>query len=126
MHGSYRKVAETLPALDVLGGTIAAFGVVECRWFLDQPVSNSGRLKGIIDAMAAARGWPWRVELVPDPDRVLADPAAGVGVQRPLPPGIIVATADSAILDHGPAWFNLAREAIARHVPNAWVVELCG
>jgi hypothetical protein len=126
MHGSYRKVAETLPALDVLGGTIAGFRVAECRWFLDQPVSNSGRLKAIIEAMAAARGWPWRADLVPDPDRVLADPAPGARVQRPPPPGIVVATADSAILDRCPAWFNLARETIARHVPNAWVVELCG
>ncbi len=67
MHGSYRKVAETLPALDLLGRTIAACGVAECRWLLDQPVSNSGRLKGIIEEMAAARGWPWRAELVPNP-----------------------------------------------------------
>ncbi len=114
MHGSYRKVAETLPALDLLGRTIAALGVAECRWFFDKPISNSGRLKGIIEEMAAARGWPWRAELVPDPDVVLADPAQG----------IVVVTADSAILDHCPAWFNLARETIVQHVPTAWVVDL--
>ncbi len=138
MHGSYRKVAETLPALDLLGHTLAAFHVAECRWFLDEPVSNSGRLKGIIEAMAAARGWPWQAELVPDPDTVLADPAAEIAREarqprpvaraedRPAPAGIVVATADSAILDRCPAWVNLARETIVDSVPDAWVVDLGG
>jgi hypothetical protein len=117
MHGSYRKVAETVPALDLLGRTIAPLNVVECRWLLDQPVSNSGRLKGIIEAMAAARGWPWRAELLPNPDMPLANPTAGADT-------VVVATADSAILDRCPAWFNLARETIAQHVPDAWVVKM--
>jgi hypothetical protein len=138
MHGSYRKVAETLPALDLLGHTIAAFHVAECRWFLDQPVSNSGRLKRIIEAMATAQGWPWRAELVPDPDIVLAGPAAEVAREAPqprpvagtedlrVPAGIVVATADSAILDRCAAWFNLARETIVESVPRAWIVDLGG
>jgi hypothetical protein len=136
VHGSYRKVAETLPALDLLGHALAALHVAECRWFLDEPVSNSGRLKEIIKAMAAARGWPWRADLVPDPDVVLADPAAAMAQEslqlRSLarigdhfvPAGIVVATADSAILDRCPAWFNLTRETIAKSIPDAWVVEL--
>ena len=49
MHGSYRKVAETLPALELLAATIAALGAVECVWYLDRPVSNSGRLKELIE-----------------------------------------------------------------------------
>jgi hypothetical protein len=121
MHGSYRKVAETLPALELLGQTIAAYRVAQCRWFLDRPVSNSGRLKGIIENMAATHGWPWQVELVADPDKVLANPAA---TEQPRQPGIIVATADSAILDRCPAWFNLAREVVAGHIPGAWVIEM--
>jgi hypothetical protein len=145
MHGSYRKVAETLPALELLGRTIAAYHVAECRWFLDRPVSNSGRLKGIIEELGASRGWPWGVELVADPDAVLADAGAGAAVQLPsqpgqLPPqpgqlpsqpgqlpvrpGVVVATADSAILARSAAWFNLAREVVTQHVPAAWVVEL--
>jgi hypothetical protein len=135
MHGSYRKVAETLPALELLGQTVAALGVAECRWLLDQPVSNSGRLKGLIEQMASARGWQWVAELTPNPDRVLADPAAadGVAVELPLQrdptagaahSGIVVATADSAILDRCPAWFNLARETVDKYVPDVWLVQL--
>jgi hypothetical protein len=127
MHGSYRKVAETLPALELLGRTISACGVAECRWLLDQPVSNSGRLKRVIEGTAATHGWPWRVELVPNPDRLLANPLLGaaneMSPQPPLQSTVAVATADSAILDRCPAWFNLARETIARHIPDAWVVR---
>jgi hypothetical protein len=112
MHGSYRKVVETLPALELLGRTIAELQVCECRWYLDRPVSNSGRLKQLIEETATREGWSWQVELVGDPDAVLAETDQ------------IVATADSAILDRCTAWFNLAREVVDRHVPNAWLLDL--
>lgn len=114
MHGSYRKVAETRPALAHIAQTLNAWEVAECRWYLDRPVSNSGRLKGMIDALAAEHGWPWQVELVPNPDHQLAATEQ------------IVATADSVILDHCQAWLNLGREVVARHVPQAWIVPLPG
>ena len=112
MHGSYRKVAETLPALELLGRTLAELGPTECLWYLDRPVSNSGRLKGIMEDLAAGQRWPWQVELVPDPDQVLCE------TDR------IVATADSAILDRCEAWFNLARETIELHVRQARVMQI--
>ena len=112
MHGSYRKVEETRPALELLGRMTASLEVAECCWYLDRPVSNSGRLKGIIEEMAARCGWRWSVELVPDPDSLLAETEQ------------IIATADSAILDRCGPWFNLARETIDRHVPDAWVVTM--
>jgi len=112
MHGSYRKVAETLPALDYLGQVLDDLGPSECRWLLDKPVSNSGRLKTLIEATAARRQSPWTVDLVPDPDRPLAASSA------------IVATADSVILDRCQRWFNLAQLVVELHVPNAWRVRL--
>ena len=112
MHGSYRKVTETLPALELLGLVIGGLGVLECRWLLDRPVSNSGRLKKIILEMADTRRWPWTVDLVPDPDAILAQSDQ------------IVVTADSVILDRCKAWYNLARETISRHVPDANVARL--
>jgi len=112
MHGSYRKVSETQPALELLGSTLAELGPSQCVWYLDRPVSNSGRLKALMEELAGARGWAWRVELVADPDALLG-PCEG-----------IVATADSAILDRCEAWFNLARETILRGVPHARVLEL--
>jgi hypothetical protein len=112
VHGTYRKVAETLPALRLVGAVLAALGVARTRWLLDRPVSNSGRLKTIILEMAQEQGWDWEAELAFNPDALL-------GTSPDL-----VATADSAILDRGPRWFNLARYAIERHVPSARVVNL--
>jgi len=112
MHGSYRKVAETRPALELLGGVMVACGVSECYWYLDRPVSNSGRLKKVMEELALLHGWPWRVELAFDPDTILSESEE------------VVATADSVILNRCRAWFNLARETVARHVPFANVVQV--
>jgi hypothetical protein len=111
MHGSYRKVEETLPALQLIGETLADLEPAETRWLLDRPVSNSGRLKQIILDMAEQNGWPWTVELVPDPDPLLAEAPA------------IVATADSVILDRCSKWLNLARQVVETHIPNAHVID---
>jgi hypothetical protein len=112
LHGTYRKVAETMPALELLGGTLAHLGVTSAVWCLDRPVSNSGRLKTIMRELAATRGWPWQIELLPDPDTALATTSE------------IVATADSAVLDRCQRWCNLARFAIDHHVPSARIVPL--
>lgn len=40
IHRRYRKINETLPALQLIGETAQAWGVSCCRWWLDQPVSN--------------------------------------------------------------------------------------
>jgi hypothetical protein len=87
MHGTYRKVAETLPALELLGAQLAELETAECTWYLDRPVSNSGRLKSLMEELASEKGWPWQVELAANPDALLAESAE------------VVATADSMILN---------------------------
>jgi len=112
MHGTFRQVEETPPALQLLGRWLASQRVRACRWLFDQPVSNSGRLKTLVRELAAQAGWDWQVELVPNPDEILK-----------TAPEIVV-TADSAILDRAPAWANAARAVVAEHIPAAWVVDL--
>jgi hypothetical protein len=112
MHGSYRKVSETRPALEFLGATLLPLGVSQCRWLLDRPVSNSGRLKKVIEELAAAGGWSWQVELVANPDAEL------IACRE------IVASADSAILDRCGAWFNLAAATVRQFVPQAYTPSL--
>lgn len=112
MHGSYRKVAETIPAIEILGKFLEEWKIASCRWFLDKPVSNSGRLKTILREAAEEHGWNWAIELAADPDPLLAQ------CER------IVATADSEILNQADRWVSLARHAIEAKVNSAWIVDL--
>ncbi len=112
MHGTYRTVAETDVALALIGEALASLGLAGAHWWLDAPVSNSGRLRGRMLALSGERGWPWQVELAANPDAVL--------LARPEP----VVTSDSVILDGCRAWANLARHTVTQCVPNAWVVDL--
>ena len=114
MHGTFRRVEETIPAAELVGKLLAPSGTGRCKWFLDSPVSNSGRLKQVLLDVATRHSWDWRVEVVPD-----ADAAVGTG-------GAIVASADSVVLDRCGGWFNLAREIVERHVRTAWVVSMTG
>ncbi len=45
IHGTYRKVTETIPAVQLIGRFLKEIAVAEALWLLDSPVSNSGRLK---------------------------------------------------------------------------------
>jgi hypothetical protein len=112
MHGSYRKVEETIPAIHILGELLSEWNVARCDWLLDKPVSNSGRLKTLLREVSGERSWKWHVELAADPDSVL------------IRTDQIVASADSQILDRAERWFNLARVAIESRVPNAWILDL--
>lgn len=112
IHRRYRKVNETVPGLRLVGETAAAWGVTYCRWWLDKPVSNSGRLKKLIHEQAEAAGWNMAVELDFNPDRVLSESRQ------------IIATSDGVVLERCQQWVNLTREIIAKRIPDAWVLDL--
>jgi len=112
VHGTYRKVEETLPALEILASVLADLAVPRVGWLFDQPVSNSGRIRSVVLQIAAEHAFDWSVDLVNNPDRPLKESSE------------IIATADSAILDAGPRWFNLARHAIDTACLSAWIVDL--
>lgn len=112
MRRHYKRVEQTREALEQIGAYLDGVGCARVAWYLDRPISNSGRLRALMLETAEVRGWPWTVELVASPDRVLAAS------------GETVATADGWILDQGGPWLNLARLVIESEVPGAWVVDL--
>jgi hypothetical protein len=114
LHGTYRSVAETRPALAALGSTILGLGIRRCRWLFDRPVSNSGRTRSLVLEYAQEHAQDWLVDLVNDPDPILKESPE------------IVATSDSAVLDACSRWFNLARCVVDSHCPEARVVDLLG
>lgn len=111
MSGHYKRVRQTKEAFRLLGAFLDGARCPEVRWYLDRPISNSGRLRRLMQEMAAENDWPWIVELVASPDRALASS------------GEVVASADGWILDQGGPWLNLAREVVDRAVSGAWIVD---
>jgi hypothetical protein len=114
MHGSYRLVEETQPAIEAVAAVLAGREGTQCRWLLDEPVSNSGRLAAILREFAAKRGLRWTVEVVSDPDQVLTA----------APADVLVASADSQIMDGAPRTWQLARETVAAMRPKPWILDL--
>ncbi len=112
VYSNYHKVVETVPALKAIGRMVSELGVASCCWWLDSPVFNSSRLKGIILEVAAEANWPWQVELVISPDHVLATADK------------IISSSDHAILDRCQQWFNLARQVIDNLTSRVHVVDL--
>ncbi len=107
LHGTYRKVTETIPAIELINNCLKELKLNQIVWLLDKPVSNSGRLKTII---ASATGS--EVKLVNNPDAELIKSDA------------ITASSDSIVLDGVKRWFNLADYVIERNRLTAQIINL--
>ncbi len=112
IHGTYRKVAETIPAVELIGDFLMDCGIAQALWLLDSPVSNSGRLKTLISELAEKNKWDWQIELFMNPDTEL------------MKTDLIVATSDSVILDNCQNWINLAAEIITQKIKSPWIVDI--
>ena len=51
LHGTYRRVEETMPSISLLAATLSSLNVRQCRWLFDRPVSNSGRISKSISSV---------------------------------------------------------------------------
>lgn len=107
VHGTWRRVTETPRAISALAGVLTAAAAEHVVWWLDRPVSNSGRLA----AMLRDAG-DWDVRLAQHVDRRLAEQDG------------VVASADAWVMDRCPAWVDLPRAVLERAKPDAWLVEL--
>ncbi|MBA7479854.1 hypothetical protein ES707_15295 [subsurface metagenome] len=114
IHGTYRKVTETIPAVRLIGEFLGEIGAAETLWLLDSPVSNSGRLKTLIGELARESNWDWEIELLLSPDAELIKSAA------------VAASSDSVVLDRCKRWVNLGTEIIKKKLTSARVIDLSG
>ena len=112
IHGTYRKVTETIPAIELVGRFLFEKNISDCRWLLDRPVSNSARLKMLIEKIAAENNWNWQVKLVRNPDTELTKTSH------------LIATSDSIVLDSCEKWVNLAADIIQQKLPKTWLIDL--
>jgi len=112
IHGTYRKVTETIPAVQLIGDFLKEISVIKVLWLLDSPVSNSGRLKTLIGELAVKNNWHWDIELLLSPDYKLMKTEE------------TITSSDSVVLDGCKRWVNLATEIIQQKLPSARVIDL--
>ncbi len=111
MHGTFRTVEETQGAIGRIGDAIQRLGFASSVWYLDRPVSNSGRLCRMIRGMGQQQQWSWRVELENDPDLILRNATH------------CVATSDSVILDGCVHWIDLPELVMRMGDVPFWFVD---
>lgn len=101
LRGTYRLIPETDQAIDMMISILSSAGVNQVVILLDQPVSNSGRLKTRIAEIGEKYDVFLDIQIRKDVDRTLYDKDN-------------VITSDSVILDHCRTWFNLTEECVKR------------
>lgn len=101
LRGTYRIISETESAVRILFDVLTEMNIRSATILLDEPVSNSGRLKTLIADIG--EGYPFDLEIHIQKD-----------VDRTLYNKVNVITSDSIILDHCSSWINLTEKCMER------------
>lgn len=101
LRGTYRIIDETQQAAEELLSHLKKTGVREAVIYLDEPVSNSGRLKALLAEEAEKIGLPVDIRVEKDVDHTLYGREC-------------VITSDSVILDHCSSWYSLGAALIPK------------
>ncbi len=113
LRGTYRLIPETSAAVRLMLQTLERARVGRAAILLDEPVSNSGRLKALIADIGEEFSPGLDIQILRDVDRSL------YGREN-------VITSDSVILDRCASWINLAArcaEDIGKTAFRVWGME---
>jgi hypothetical protein len=111
LRGTYRLIDKTEEAIRLVGEELALRGCKEAVFYLDAPVSNSGRLKQKLMEVLEYYPFLTRVELTENADVLLQKLGN-------------VITQDAIILNQCESWINLTAEIIHKRLPEVHLVEL--
>ncbi len=111
LRGTYHVIEKTEQALHLIFQMLKVKEVKKVIFYIDSPVSNSGRLKSLI--MKTSANYPLLTEaiLLYEVDKTLE--------QKPY-----VITSDAIILNKCISWINLNKSIISEHISNAWCINL--
>lgn len=110
LRGTYRIIEQTRTAVELLLRRLEALGIENACFYLDAPVSNSGRLSGLIMECAGKHKVSVEVRVINDVDRVLEQSD-----------GVI--SGDAIILNKCSSWLNIMPEIVGQ-IEGAWVIQL--
>ena len=99
LRGTYRIIPETSEAIRMIFGTLQTMEIQKANILLDEPVSNSGRLKALIAKIGEEFTFEIDIHVLKDVDRTLYQKKN-------------VVSSDSIILDHCESWINLMGECL--------------
>jgi hypothetical protein len=111
VYGTYKKVQQTSTAIDLIKDFYLEKEILKIHWIFDKPVSNSGRLKKIIEEIAVTHQLNWTVELDNNPDKKIGESIA------------VACTSDAWILDRVGMNFNLVEYVMKKHNLSVSVIN---
>ncbi len=102
LRGTYRIISETEAAVETLFEALQEMNIASVHILLDEPVSNSGRLKTLIADIAEKYSFLLDIQIFKAVDKELWEKEN-------------VITSDSIILDHCKSWVNLMAKCIEKN-----------
>ena len=110
LRGTYRVIDKTQTAIELLLRQLELLHISKAVFYLDAPVSNSGRLSGMILQCAKGYNISVQTQIIPDVDRVLEQME-----------GVI--SGDAIILNRCNSWLNVV-PTIAEQIESVWKIQL--
>ena len=110
LRGTYRIIDKTQKAIELLLGQLETLHITEASFYLDSPVSNSGRLSSLIWQCADKYNISIETQIIPDVDRSLEQLE-----------GVI--SGDAIILNRCISWLNIMPEIVGQ-IDSIWKIQL--
>lgn len=113
LRGTYRLIDKTDMAVNAIAETLTNLNVEKAVFYLDAPVSNSGRLKQKILEIMQGKSFETEVYVENSVDSILESKSC-------------VVTADALILDRCGSWYNLTDTIIRNYMGNYRYIDIMG
>ena len=107
LRGTYRIILETTAAIKMLLDSLKKINAESVHILLDEPVSNSGRLKTLIADIGEDYSFDLDIQIRKDVDKAL------YGREN-------LVTSDSVILDNCRSWINLTPRCLKKQAIQVW------
>ena len=111
LRGTYKLIDKTDIAIHLIGEKLAKMKIGEANFYLDSPVSNTGKLKQRILELLDKYSYDVKVELVNNADVILETKSC-------------VITSDAIILNKCKSWINLAYDIVYEKIPKLKYIDL--
>jgi len=111
LRGTYKLIDKTDIAINLIGEKLEEMKISEVNFYLDSPVSNTGKLKARILELLAKYSYEVKAELVNNADVILETKN-------------FVITSDAIILNKCESWINLAYDIVSEKLPTLKYIDL--